>query len=401
MVELIELDRRWLGICGDVLLIASRERAGFYIATSRGVYRLRPQVLSASGVSFDPMKWFEPGPLANFSIFSSLDEAVDYVAGIIGDKIRGKRIAVSFSGGKDSVALTAVLKEVCDRVGCEIYVIYIHMPFIEPRRFAEEAMRIGKKLGVDVVYGEPPRRLVKMYLVREGLPYRRARWCTYLKTRKLKNIAVNELGCDYIAVGDRIWENLKRFSRLAPVVIRRKLSVKKLLYPIAPATLCDVVNMATSLSAIHVAYREGCIRVSCLLCPYKSIVELSSYSIDKELEDPGLVYSVLKMEWRRWYSDRGIEYSEFAEEALWRFVPSVAKLFLNVKKAVGREDSEYSCEDIRRGIAMFMTARRRCTRVSIDKVEQIAKVLEALPDVPYIDIPRVASANEDRKVEGC
>ena len=402
MVELVRFRNEWIGICGDLVLVVNDRGARMHIATHNGIYELPSQRITIGSTVFDPSTWFEPGPLANFSIYSDVDDAAKYVTRVLGDRLRGKRIGISFSGGKDSVTLAAVLKKVCEHVGCELYAIYIHMPFIEPVRYVKEVERIAKAVGVELTYGEPPRKIVAKYLIREGLPYRRARWCTYLKTRRLRQVAFNELKCNYVAIGDRIWENLKRFSRLSRLVLQEKLSSKKAIYPIAPATLCDTIGIARSLNALHVAYVEGCLRVSCLMCPYKSVIELSRYSIDNELEDPGFIHWILKREWRKWYADKGIAYEDFVGEALWRFVPKVAKMFLEVKKVSSNEsETKYTHDEVRDGIAKFMINPGCCQRLGLEAVETVARVLSEGARPLYINVLELVKSVSRFSPRGC
>ncbi len=400
MVELVKVSDSWVGVCGDVVLVVRGGKAEFGVATSDGVKRLSVTRLHLGQLVFDPKTWFEPGPLANFRVFRDLNDLRSFVSMCIGEKLRGKKVAISFSGGKDSTLLALVLKRVCEEVGCKAIAIYIHMPFIEPARYASEAERLAHSIGIDFVHDEPPRRLIAQYLWREGLPYRRARWCTYLKTRRLKHVA-KSLGADVIAVGDRVWENFKRFSRLANLVLQRKLAKKKSIYPVAAASMLDVVCELQSRGLVHSAYRRGCLRVSCLLCPYKSVIEVRERDIDAELEDPGFIHAVLKREWRLWYRDAGIGYDEFVREALWRFVPRVARLFLEVKNAVSREETLLRVDELRKGFSSFWEVRAG-EYVGLASVKVVKELLDRGLKEAYIDVidvvkrGRVVSDEETR-----
>ncbi len=388
MVEFVELEHGlWIGVSSDLVYIVS-EKLGEVpaVATENGVYRLDECVMEfrEENARFEFTKWFEPGPLSNFSIFPSVEELVAAIEPLVRDVVRNRRVVVSFSGGKDSAATLLAMKNLCERIGCEVIAAYIHMPYIEPRSFIDEARRIAKVVGVELVEDEPPRKLVRKYMLVEGLPYRRNRWCTYLKARKLREIA-RSMNAELMAVGDRMWENVKRFRRLAPMIRNGRIHRKRVLYPVAMLPLSDIITIVSDHGAIHGAYLSGLMRVSCILCPYKSVVEIASYDIDMELEDPGLIESVLMREWRLWYQRVGIDFDTFVKEALWRFVPRVAKMMYIVKqRALRNGELVFKRDELRRFVANAWRTKRRYTRIGLHDV--LSLELQFDTSKPYVNV---------------
>jgi len=330
-VELAPIDRGVLGVSSDVVYARVGGEEWFGLETRFGVFRWWSTVVEVGRWRLDLVQWFEPGIPAVYGALYRGSPMIEEVVKVLGPRLRGRTVVISFSGGKDSVAAAHVVSKICERWGLRAYAVYIHMPYLEPPAFIDEARRVASRLGLDLVVSEPPRRLVRRYLIEEGLPFRRSRWCTYLKTRRLREVA-RALGARYIVVGDRMWENVKRFRRLRPLVERMTLVKKGIVYPVAWATLLDTVSLARSLGCVHTAYLRGWSRVSCTLCPYKSLHELVN-ELDR-LEDPGLIEHVLRLEWRRWYRDQGIELRDFVEEALWRLAPRPARAMLAAKEVV-------------------------------------------------------------------
>jgi len=399
MVEFLEIGRgSWIGISSDLVHLVSKSQGEVYaIATSDGVYALEVNRIEFRnwGTVFDFAKWFEPGPLANFSLFPSVEELVEVLEPIARTIIEGKKILVCFSGGKDSSVALAVLKKMCDRVGCEVFAAYVHMPYLEPARFVEEAHKVSKVVGVDLLETEPPRKLVKKYLEREGLPYRRYRWCTYLKTRCLKEVA-KSIRADLVAVGDRMWENVKRYNRLSSLIRSGRIHKKRTLYPIALLPISDVTKIVNDLGVVHSAYLRGFLRVSCLMCPYKNVLEIAHSGLDSELEDPGLIESVLRREWRTWYRSAGIELEDFLNEALWRFVPRVAKLFHLVKRyAMEKGALLFKRDEVLKLLSQALL--RPCERVRIDVEKIINLQLTMNYGRLYIDVLELVGCSDDEQ----
>ncbi len=337
---------------GEVVLTSSTADVTRYVLFDKGISRwfvwvsnyakevtelLRDGKLVFGDEYINIKDWFGEFPKPLVKIVSSIDEYVRLLSKLIGDGIKDKDIILSFSGGKDSVTAFKVLTELRNYVNFNLHVIYVHMPYLEPERnlrFIDEA---SKRLGISIEVTSPPKWLVKEYLINEGLPYRRSRWCTYLKTKPIKLIS-KSLNSPILAIGDRLWEARKRFSRLSSKLLKESLLEGRKFYPIAPLTLIDVVSVTKEVGLIHPDYLEGLTRVSCLYCPYKSIFEFKLTRA--EVEDPGFIEEVMKREWRRWYS-RYVDLEEFTTYHLWRFIPTLAKVFRNIKSFINELDSDF------------------------------------------------------------
>ncbi len=288
-----------------------------------------------SGLVLNPQQWLEyPSPQL-FRVVDSLEEYLEWARPRL-EPLRGQRLLVAYSGGKDSRLVLSILSALEDMLGFRLSLVYVHVPYLEPEKLVWEALGYAERLGYTVTVLEPPRRIVEAYLRREGLPYRGYRWCTYLKTRPMRDYA-KAIGARILVVGDRVWEAGKRMRRMAGMLLEGRLYRKGVAYPVALLTVHDTIALTRRLGAVHPAYLEGYARVSCSLCPYKSAYELSLGL--GELEDPGLIEEVLRMEWRRWYQDR-VDYETFVEEHLWRYQPQAARVFAEAKKLVEKVHKE-------------------------------------------------------------
>ncbi|PCN51004.1 hypothetical protein B6U99_01680 [Candidatus Geothermarchaeota archaeon ex4572_27] len=304
----------------------------------------REGVLRAGGYYLNLERLLGGTPQVFCRTVGSIEEYVGWLAeGLLG-KIEGKKLMLSYSGGKDSTAALAVLLRLMERASFRLHVVHVHMPYIEPEdnvRFVEFAAR---RLGVDIEVVEPSRAVMRRYLLEEGLPYRRGRWCTYLKTRPLK-VRAKRGGVDILVIGDRALEAGKRFHRLMGRLVSGQLLKGKKLYIIAPLTVVDVVSMAKECGVVHPDYLAGITRVSCYYCPYRSVFELML--VRPRLEDEGLVEEAMRREWRRWYSD--IPWEDFKLHHLWRYIPKMARAMLRVKEAVSKAcEAALGLDDMRR-----------------------------------------------------
>ncbi len=234
-----------------------------------------------------------------------------------------------------------VLDKLKDIMRFELKVFYVYMPFLEPLYNLKFVDKVSNKMGIKIEILTPPKKMVKKRLLKDGLPYRRARWCTYLKSRPLRDLLRRKI-VDLMAVGDRIWEAGKRFRRLAFKVLKDRLSEGKKVYPVAPLTIVDIISLVRKTGLIHPDYLNGAIRVSCYYCPYKPIYEL--YLLKPDVEDLGLIEEVMRREYKKWYS-RYCNFEEFRRYALWRFTPSVAASFLRGKRFI--EDKEEEIIDLK------------------------------------------------------
>ncbi|AEM38983.1 phosphoadenosine phosphosulfate reductase [Pyrolobus fumarii 1A] len=288
------------------------------------------RVYEVEGFRVEPSVWAVYAPLEAWRRLGSLEGLVSWLAREAGHRLQGKKLLLSFSGGKDSTAALIVLDALYEKIDFKLEVVHVHMPYLEPEYHVDEALRLASRLGYNVEVIEPPRRVLARRLLEEGLPWRRARWCTYYKTRPLEE-HFERIQADYMVVGDRIGESLMRSKRLRADTLFERNRFE----PIKHLTLIDVVLLVRSLGLTHRDYQAGLTRVSCRYCPYKSLAEML---IDERLggdEDPGLIEEVLRREWRRWYHDIPLE--EFLSEHYWRYTPRVARAFHRLKRLLKPE----------------------------------------------------------------
>jgi len=141
-------------------------------------------------------------------------------------------------------------------------------------------------------------------------------------------------------VGDRLTECEKRWKRLLEAAVKQEFLKGKEFRPTYVLTLLDIVKICREYGLIHPLYLRGLSRVSCVFCPYKTLYELKLETID-EVEDPGFMETILRRSWLKWYYD-AVSFEDFVELHLWRYVPNVAKMFVEfrklVKKKIGTEN---------------------------------------------------------------
>ncbi|RLE54657.1 MAG: hypothetical protein DRJ40_10495 [Thermoprotei archaeon] len=301
---------------------------------------VKNRVLKLGDYVVDREQWFEYTTPTPYSIVPDLDSYVRYLQQFVGKHIEGKTLLLSYSGGKDSTAALIILLKLQELVRFRLHVCYVHIPYLEPKINVDYVMEIGKRLGIDIEVLEPPRWIVRKYLMKEGLPYRRSRWCTYLKVRPLRSIR-KVIGADFEVTGDRLLECRKRFKRLMALLERSTFISGKEFRPIYPLTIVDIVKICReSTGIVHPQYLRGFSRVSCTYCPYRSTYEVLISSVD-EVEDPGLIDSVLRMSYEKWYRDY-VDFSDFIRYGLWRYVPKVAKMFSLLRDSI-RKEIEKGC----------------------------------------------------------
>ncbi len=308
-------------------------------------------------------QWIDEPPLIPFYTIDDVESYVEFLAKSIGDVVRGKRVMVSFSGGKDSFIALYVLSLLRNYVDFRLIAVYTYMPILEPEDNIEIAGSVAERLDVEFIEVRPDLHVLKKFLMAEGLPYRRARWCTYLKTRPLRKLRKG-LNVDYVVNGDRLVEAGKRLFRLLPLLLQGKFVSGKKLRPTYTFTILDVIKACRSANYIHPDYIKGLPRVSCSYCPYKSIHE---FVVTRETGWEGLIEEVMRREYMRWYKRRGIPYDDFVGKALWRFMPGAAYMWHRVSREVEK-----------------MVERGELERVKADEVRKDLRRpwIEPLPDAP-------------------
>ena len=282
-------------------------------------------------------------------------------------KLRNKKVLLAYSGGKDSTATLLVAYKLAEELDFKLKVIYVYMPFLESPKNIKFVESVSKRLNLDVEIDivNPPKWIIKKYLFEYGLPYRRFRWCTYLKTRPMREYR-KQYNIDFIVIGDHLWETVKRLKRLASLVFKRNLVKRREVYLIAQLTILDISTIVKEANIIHSDYLAGATRVSCVFYPYKACFE---FKLDLgDVEDPGLIDSVLRFEWRKWYK-RYVDYKSFLEFNLWRYVPRVARMFCKAKNYL-----------------MRIVDREGLERLTVDDVAKKHRALWAADNIPCSEV---------------
>ncbi len=281
---------------------------------------------------------------------NDLDEYAKNLAKYVGRKIGGRKIVVWFSGGKDSTATLVVLLKLLEYINFHIEVFYIHVPYLDGERnirFAEEA---AKKLSVDLHIESMPRDVMLDLLRERGLPFRGYRWCTYHSKIKVMRGIKKRLRADYEVSSERVFESVKRLKSLREYAKQEMFISGSQFKPTYLLTILDVADICRRNDVIHPDYLLGCSRVSCSLCPYRTILEADMTSSD--VEDPGTIDITIREEYRRWY--RATSYDDFIHYRLWRFSPSIAPIILLLKKALEGSQYQYMKMDVVRNMVSWM-----------------------------------------------
>ena len=333
-------------------------------------------------ITIDLDKWFEWGIPFNKRFMNTIELYVNLVKDWGLEKLRNKKVLLAYSGGKDSTAALLVAYKLAEELDFKLKVIYVYMPFLESPKNIKFVESVSKRLNLDVEIDivNPPKWIIKKYLFEYGLPYRRFRWCTYLKTRPMREYR-KQYNIDFIVIGDRLWETVKRLKRLASLVFKRNLVKRREVYLIAQLTILDISTIVKEANIIHSDYLADATRVSCVFCPYKACFE---FKLDLgDVEDPGLIDSVLRFEWRKWYK-RYVDYKSFLEFNLWRYVPRVARMFCKAKnylmRIVDREGLERLTVDdvVKKHRALWTVNNIPCSKVL--SLEELHRMLRGITD---------------------
>ncbi|MEM0335114.1 MAG: hypothetical protein QXT33_01710 [Thermofilum sp.] len=314
---------------GDYLEVTRLEREDVYLWEGRVGVRY-------TGGSPFFKACYEPPTAPSSASLDSLEERLKRVADSIGSKLAGRKVMVDFSGGKDSTLNLFLLKALSERVSFQVAPVYVHMPFLEPPENIDHAQWIAGKLGYDLEVVEPSRQQILFFLHRHGLPRRGQRWCTYLKMRALRE-ARKRISPNYEARAERVAESGKRAERLSRAYSKAAFLSGASLNLVYDLGIEQVASVLREQGLVHPHYLDGLPRVSCSLCPYRSLYELE-LSSQYPLEDEGLVEHVASSLYRRFYSVR-VSWEEFWSYRLWRFPPSIALARLEERAHTRVEDS--------------------------------------------------------------
>ncbi len=190
-------------------------------------------------------------------------------------------VIVSFSGGKDSlVTLDLAVKHYGSEMVKGIYVD-TGVDFPITSRYIDN---VSERLNVEIYRVYAP---VKENISRYGLPTRRNRWCTLLKTAAFKK-KIREITDRYrrvlVIVGDRDVESEARARK--PPVRRRRGYLEAAPLKQWPTILVQLYVWANRLE-INPLYNLGFYRLGCYICP--ALTSLEKYvmveKLREELED--------------------------------------------------------------------------------------------------------------------
>ena len=167
-----------------------------------------------------------------------------------------KRVAVPWSGGKDSTAVLTLVRDVVEHV----VAVYVDtgVDFPENMEYVEE---LSTRLGVELIVERAPVREELEH--GKPLPTHDNRWCTALKIGAILR-AVKRAGVSTVVVGDRDAES--RARGLRPFV--RVEDGIKYLYPIKLwSTLHVQIYLAYRNIPPNPLYEAGFYRIGCYVCP--------------------------------------------------------------------------------------------------------------------------------------
>ncbi len=266
--------------------------------------------------------------------FSTLDDIVKIIAKNLREKLKGKKVLHSFSGGKDSIASLYLLLKLQSEISFKLDAVYVHVPYLESldtHRFLDD---VEKRLGIEIKRLEADRKIMLYSFKKYGMPFRGFRWCTYLKVKAIRKVK-KEGRYDYEVKGDRSGESYKRFKTLLEYAKQRMFISGKQFKPIFFMTLLDVVRINRELDLVHPHYLKGCPRIACEFCPYKNLFEFSV--TDKNVEDIGFIENMIKETYKRGYD---IPFEDYINRHMWRFHPNLAKSFYSLSKILRDENLE-------------------------------------------------------------
>lgn len=343
---------------------------------------VRGRLYAPNGLYVDVGQWVEVMPFQPYHSFSSIDDYLQWFVGVASGVLRGKKVVVGFSGGKDSLVASYVLSLASEKLDFKLILVYSHVPFLESEKNRDFVEKAANSLGVDLVEVGPPKPIFREYMFREGLPYRGTRWCTYLKVRPIREF-FKKIEADYLVSGDRLVETLKRFRRLIGAAVKGQIVAGKQLRPTFTWTIMDVVRCVRSLGLVHPDYLRGLPRVSCSWCPYKCLFEFTATQATG-WED--LIEKVLRREYRLWYQQRGISWDDFRERRLWRYTPGAAQAWNAVMNYVEKLVEKGELEEARASSVRELYKSMWVEELPNPPVKTLDEILEELRE--WVEVNR-------------
>lgn len=270
--------------------------------------------------------------------FESHNEFVERLTRKVAKVLRDKKVVLWFSGGKDSLSALITLVKLQEQVNFDLRAYYIHVPYLDGERNIRFAERVAEKLSMDIVFTGISKEKMLDLLKSFGMPFRGFRWCTYHTKVKLMRQIKRKEKADFEVTSERIFESLKRYKGLLDYIKKDTYISGGQFKPVYHLTLPDIKTIMLENNLVHPDYLMGCTRVSCSLCPYRTIMELKKTY--RDIEDPGLIDQIISENYRKYYGN--IPYEDYITEALWRFSPKQALVVLELKKLVSSYVEELS-----------------------------------------------------------
>ncbi|MHA1617374.1 MAG: phosphoadenosine phosphosulfate reductase domain-containing protein [Candidatus Njordarchaeales archaeon] len=326
---------------GDVIsmLDSHGEKFFLWISRSEGVNistLLRGRYLVVDDRKLWIARLLDPAPTLYGYVAYNLDAYVDFLASKVREKLRYKKVLLSFSGGKDSIASLVVLLKLQEHIPFDLFVVYSYVPYLESLRNDRFIDYIERKLNIDIERVEAPRDIMKRVLFDSGLPFRGYRWCTYLKIKPIRKLK-REKRIDFEVSNERLFEASKRFKSLLSYARQGIFISGGQFKPMYPLTILDVIKLNREINLVHPDYLNGCSRISCALCPYRMIYEIKEGY--KDVEDPGVIEKALQIGYEKFYKAR-IDWDTYLEHELWRFHPEQAELLSRIIKKLKKREYE-------------------------------------------------------------
>jgi len=293
----------------------------YFWAEKDKAYLINPLIDSTYHITFNSytiylLNFLDLTPTLFGYVAYDVDEYVDFLMSQIYEYIKNKKILLSYSGGKDSNASLIILKKLQELIDFDLYVVYVHMPFLDSEKSIDEARNIINRIGFDLIVLEADRELIQKRIEEERLPYRGFRWCTYQKIKPLRKFK-KENDIDYEVINDRAFETFKRLESFVAYAMQRRFISGKKFRPIYPLTFLDIVKINREYKLVHPDYLNANTRVSCALCPYRSLLEINHINMTKIAGDHRL-YNILRRLYQTYYSNY-VTYDYYISYGMWRY----------------------------------------------------------------------------------
>ncbi|MEM4539180.1 MAG: phosphoadenosine phosphosulfate reductase family protein [Candidatus Korarchaeota archaeon] len=289
---------------------------------------------------------------------------LQFLARALTNKLNGRKVVVWLSGGKDSTASLITLLELQKYLNFDLKSYYIHVPLLDGERNLKFIDLISKKLDVEIGVESISKEKMKDLLEHYGLPYRGFRWCTYhAKIRVMRQIKKGRF--DYEVNSERIFESYKRFCSLLEYAKQRTFISGTQLKPLYILTILDVIDLVKARGVVHPDYIRGCSRISCSICPYRTVFELEKTAND--LEDPGFIDLIMQKTYLQEYQNVAT-FDDYEKYALWRFQSNMAGKLLALKKCVEKMEQSLKSEDVDKILSYVWMNSLKAPHLEIDYV---------------------------------